>query len=332
MTFIVPVYNTAEYLSQCLNSIIAQNVRKEIIAVDDGSTDTSGQILAEFAASYPFIRILTQQNQGVSAARNAGLRAAKGRYVQFVDSDDYLLAGCAYQTYIQHMQEHGVAMLKAPAVWEQSEIVPAPVLEDTSKAFVEIYKEKQGRSQQLEIAGSEKFVEALAKERFLVELWAYIFDIEYLRRQQLHFDETLTHGEDLYFVVQALTAAPCKIMESSEIVYYYRYRQNSAMNKANDAGAVAGFIKTKNAMLRYILHADLTPQMRINTLILGFCCLNNITGKYFTLDPNAKQSLNDHFTLDLYGLFEFFNALCAQKRGTAAPSWAPLRQVFRQTF
>lgn len=106
LSFIVPVYNVVPYLRKCVDSLLAQDYDNyEIILIDDGSTDESGAICDEYAASSlsaagtsPFseadhsiipIRVLHQQNGGLSAARNAGIRAANGAYLCFVDSDDY---------------------------------------------------------------------------------------------------------------------------------------------------------------------------------------------------------------------------------------------------
>ena len=91
VSIIVPVYNVEKYLARCLDSIIAQTARDlEIICVNDGSTDASAAILADYAAKDPRIRVLTQPNGGLSAARNAGLDAATGDWVMFVDSDDFI--------------------------------------------------------------------------------------------------------------------------------------------------------------------------------------------------------------------------------------------------
>ena len=91
VSIIVPVYNKEEYLRRCLESIINQTYQNiEIILVDDGSTDGSGEICRRYAGSDPKIRIITQVNQGLSAARNTGLDHMKGGYVVFVDADDYI--------------------------------------------------------------------------------------------------------------------------------------------------------------------------------------------------------------------------------------------------
>ena len=88
---IIPVYNSEKTLARCLNSLVTQNRKDvQIIVVNDGSTDSSEAIIRDFADRYPQILYIPQTNGGVSTARNAGLDAAQGTYVTFVDSDDYV--------------------------------------------------------------------------------------------------------------------------------------------------------------------------------------------------------------------------------------------------
>jgi len=92
ITVIVPVYNTAAYLPACLESIRAQtHANLEILLIDDGSTDGSGEICNAFARRDCRFRVIHQENRGLSAARNAGLDAAQGQYISFVDSDDEIV-------------------------------------------------------------------------------------------------------------------------------------------------------------------------------------------------------------------------------------------------
>lgn len=90
-SIIVPVYNTEPYLARCLDSLLAQSCDLyEIICIDDGSTDGSLNLLQKYAAKHKNIKLITQNNSGVSSARNAGIDAAKGKYVMFIDSDDFV--------------------------------------------------------------------------------------------------------------------------------------------------------------------------------------------------------------------------------------------------
>lgn len=91
LSVIVPVYNTLPYLGACLQSLEKQTLAgMEVVLVDDGSTDGSGRVLRELAQKDPRFRYVGQANGGISVARNTGLRAARGRYVTFVDSDDWI--------------------------------------------------------------------------------------------------------------------------------------------------------------------------------------------------------------------------------------------------
>lgn len=97
LSIIIPVYNTGKYLDDCLTSLLHQDIpheQYEIICVNDGSTDNSLEILNGYASDNENIQVIDQQNAGHAAARNVGLQAAQGRYVWFVDSDDYIDAGC----------------------------------------------------------------------------------------------------------------------------------------------------------------------------------------------------------------------------------------------
>ena len=89
ISVVVPVYNVKDYIEACLSSLISQSYKNiEVIAVDDGSTDKSGEICDEFAKKDERIKVLHRKNGGLSAARNSGIDIAKGEYIAFVDSDD----------------------------------------------------------------------------------------------------------------------------------------------------------------------------------------------------------------------------------------------------
>ena len=91
ISVIVPVYNVEPYLHECIDSILNQTYQAlEILLIDDGSPDKCGIICEEYAKNDPRIKVFHTENYGLSAARNLGLREAKGEYIGFVDSDDWL--------------------------------------------------------------------------------------------------------------------------------------------------------------------------------------------------------------------------------------------------
>lgn len=118
VSIIVPVYNVERYLRQCLDSLVNQSYRNiEIICVDDGSTDASSKILEEYASTSSKVRVVRQENSGVSAARNAGFLFATGKYVMYVDSDDWIdLYTCEKAVF--KAEEHGVDLVMWPYIRE----------------------------------------------------------------------------------------------------------------------------------------------------------------------------------------------------------------------
>ena len=107
ISIIVPVYNTAPYLPQCLDSLVNQTYRDiEIICVNDGSTDNSPDILKAYAERDSRILVIHQENLGLSGARNKGLESARGEWVMFVDSDDWI-APDMYEKLYHHLTEDG---------------------------------------------------------------------------------------------------------------------------------------------------------------------------------------------------------------------------------
>lgn len=89
ISVIIPVYNVEKYLRECLDSVITQSVpEKEVLLIDDGSTDSSSEICEEYATRYPYIRVIHKENGGLSSARNKGIEEASGEWIIFLDSDD----------------------------------------------------------------------------------------------------------------------------------------------------------------------------------------------------------------------------------------------------
>lgn len=100
ISVIIPVYNAQAYLERCLDSLVAQNMKNlEFVVVNNGSTDKSLEIIRDYASRDNRFVVLSQNNQGIKGSRNAGLRAARGRYITFVDADDYVDENFCLQLY-----------------------------------------------------------------------------------------------------------------------------------------------------------------------------------------------------------------------------------------
>lgn len=126
VSVIIPVYNVEKYIRKCIESVCGQTYRNlEIILIDDGSPDKSGEICDEYAAADSRIKVIHLENGGVSRARNIGLDMATGKYIGFVDSDDYIRPGM-YETLVDNMEKENVDTVICGfiSVTEEGDVLP----------------------------------------------------------------------------------------------------------------------------------------------------------------------------------------------------------------
>ena len=202
VSVIVPVYNTKDYLKQCLDSLVAQTLEDlEILVVDDGSTDGSTEIIRGYAECYPErIRAFFQKNGGQSSARNYALRYAKGQYIGFVDSDDWVELNM-YETMLAKAEE------------EDLDIVICGLDENFSCGKTIFYNTSQ------------------AKDKFSQTPSA----CNKLFSRKLIGDETFIKGiwyEDFNFTTKLLMSTE-RINYCSEYLYHCHIRAVSTMNNNN---------------------------------------------------------------------------------------------------
>lgn len=211
ISVIVPAYNVEQYIEKCMNSIALQTYSNlEIIAVDDGATDSTPQILDKIAAEDDRIIVIHKNNEGVSAARNTGLDMALGEYVVFVDGDDYLA-----EDYIEYM----VSM----AITTGSEFC-------LSKNCFTRINEKQSEDK-VEILSNEDATALLISPRIIVGCWNKIFKRSFLNENKLRFSTKLFYGEGLTFITTAAQIANSIAVGSRKIYYYRRNNEISATTK-----------------------------------------------------------------------------------------------------
>ncbi len=215
VSIIVPIYNVASYLRQSLESICAQTMQDlEVICVNDGSTDASLEILQEFAAKDPRFHIITQENRGVSAARNTGLQASHGEYIGFVDPDDYIHP---------RMFESLIAVAKE----KNADVVECGVrLIHPSHLGI-----LAGLLQQWHDVPTQSFPEFQYEgiHQTLVYLWNKIYRRNMLEKAGARFIEGMT-GEDLVFNATVLPA--CRsLFRIDDALYYYRYGRPDSITK-----------------------------------------------------------------------------------------------------
>ena len=215
LSIIIPVYNVAPYVRKCVESVLNQDIdpqEYEVILVDDGSTDGSGAICDEFAQST--INVIHQPNAGLSMARNAGIAVAKGKYIQFVDSDDYLepnvLGGLVAQ-----MERENLDVLRFD--YQNVRINP----QNGEYEVFEPYKTPRQVDQCTEIVCGETYL--ITRMGYGCYAW------QFLLRRSLLADCVFTHGiyfEDTDWTPRMLLRAN-RVNATTTIVYNYLVREGS---------------------------------------------------------------------------------------------------------
>ena len=209
ISVIIPVYNVADYLSQCLDSVLAQDhCALEVILIDDGSRDASGAICDAYAEKDSRVRVIHQKNGGAAAAKNAGLRIATGEYLSFVDSDDYLEPN-VYGYMLQTLQA------------EQADAVQF-AFRDVYSGRTEDHIPGEGRAA---LTGSEYLVR-FTKDWTCALLWNKLY-------KRCLFDGVFFEEghkiDDEYFTYQGFLG-DCKVVLDDRIIYNYRKRASSVMS------------------------------------------------------------------------------------------------------
>lgn len=213
VSIIIPVYNVEKYLEECINSILIQSYKNiELILINDGSTDGSRDIIEKFAESDSRIAFIDNENKGVGASRNDGIKTAKGDYVIFIDSDDYVDSDLV-SNLLSFIGDNDICIYDAVS------------FEDSSKEF-DTNKYFNGLS-------AENLSRAIADDTHREFLFYYIspclkiFRRDYLIKNNLLFPEG-TYGEDVIFWAKCILATD-KILYREYIGYFRRYRAGSIM-------------------------------------------------------------------------------------------------------
>ena len=212
LSIIIPAYNVETFLPKCLDSIFAQDgPAVEVICVDDGSTDGTRSLLDEYATHHASLRVVSQPNKGMSAARNLGLDVAEGEYVMFVDSDDWLCEG---------------ALVKLVAVLDGEDVVCF----NAKKYFERTGKYRANRLPLVDgvYTGWEYFNRTRLTPTTIhfVCIWQRAYRRSFLKEMGLRFEETVRRAEDDLFTTMVMVhAKTLKVL--NECVYVYRIRPRS---------------------------------------------------------------------------------------------------------
>lgn len=215
LSFIIPLYNTEAYVLRCLQSVVNQGFGPdefEVIVVDDGSTDGGKDVVQSFAAAHPQVRLICQQNAGVSAARNVAIDAARGHYVQFVDSDDYLQEGLM-QPLLRRAVDESLDVLEFNYECKDAEGRPIPHVRDDNYPSTAV------------MTG----VDYLGDHCMTPYVWRFLIRRDFLLQGGWRFNTSLIVCEDGALIADFMLNA-ARVAHDATAPYCYVNRGDSAMH------------------------------------------------------------------------------------------------------
>lgn len=216
-SIIIPIYNVEKYLQKCLDSVINQTLKDiEIICINDESPDNCDKILAEYSQKDSRIIVLNQKNSGQGSARNRGLEIAKGKYIQFLDSDDFYEPNCCEEMY-NLMEKHSdidVACFDTNIIYE--------AYEDKKAGDANYFK--------MHFKGKTKVKPTMAHQLVDVNCWNKIFRKTFIDENNLRFPEKL-HYEDVGFFW-------FWIIRTNYIYFYHKKLTNYLRRKGSFLGEI----------------------------------------------------------------------------------------------
>ena len=209
VSVIIPVYNVEKYLSKAIESVISQTLKDiEIILIDDGSTDKSYSIIQSYATKDNRIRVLKQKNSGQSSARNKGIELSRGKYLYFIDSDDFI-----DNDYIEHLVN--------TAEKENADVVV------NSNIYIIKYQKKYNIFKNINNK-DESFINKYIIKKYST-IWYKLYKREIQKKYDIFFDNDIKVGEDGIFNIFFFSKSNNIIFISPNSFYYYNKTNNNSI-------------------------------------------------------------------------------------------------------
>ena len=229
ISIIIPVYNAERYLRQCIESVIAQTFKDwEAILVNDGSKDGSLAICQEYASKDDRIKVIDKPNGGPSSARNRGLNEAQGKYVYFMDADDWIET-----KFFENFVRNTVDTKRCCDENEDNDYGYDIIFQGFVREFSDGRKEKSfAMDADTSTMSKEKIICRLYKEHVYGWAWCKLFRREIIEKHHVRFDESLRLWEDELFTSEFLRYAE-NVRTVNSHLYHYIYYPDSLMQTNN---------------------------------------------------------------------------------------------------
>lgn len=279
LSIIVPIYNVENYLEECLESIYKiKEIKYEVILVNDGSTDSSKDIMKKYIEKYPLItKGITKENGGLSSARNVGIKEAKGEYLSFIDSDDIIDAQ-VFQEFFKEGLKLELDVMVGNMRYFQEEKVSEP-----------LYRSQEIKD--FKVGKGTRFFQTLfqGKKCFREEVVDDIYRREFICENKLYFHEELIH-EDSYFTPMVYLKAK-RVKYIDKAFYFYRQRSGSIMSKVSEK-SVKSLEKICEMLLEEYSHTDDWGREALSKLIPSFYKV--VLYRYMNMKKPYKEKLHKY--------------------------------------
>lgn len=273
ISVVIPIYNMELYLKECIESVLNQTYTNlEILLIDDGSTDSSLEICKKYAALDRRIVVIHQENKGLSGARNTGIKKAHGKYLAFVDSDDYINKMMIEKLYCAINKSEGVelAVCGIQCIYDHN---------------------FQGEKQEVRsIIKDEECDAQIAIERLfspLAESWQYVVSCNKLYKSSLFdnvcFLESYIHEDEI--IIHRILGQCKKIVFISDILYYYRQR-NGSITAAEYTAQHLDYFKAIEDRIIYFKNTNRKKLLEKSASQFWYGTIN----RYYIFQPNDRNN------------------------------------------
>lgn len=300
ISVIIPIYNVEKYLRNCLDSLLIQTFTDfEVLLIDDGSSDDSGAICDEYVEKDRRVKVVHQKNQGVSAARQQGLDMAQGKYIAFIDPDDFVLPHFLFEM-ITSAENHN-----ADLVWcDYTE-------QHRQGATLHSCKQDSLTNQEL--------LKNILEGKFSAVLWNKIYKMSIIKQFGICFDKSLETAEDILFVSKYLCHVKRVGYIPQSLYNYNMVNENSAINKFDVLRFKTDYAVMLNSLTLSLKAEGLNQELFPSLVRCMFYCKDIYAfdsryrdfNKYRSMFPEVDNHLS---ILKSLPFFRKWALLCIQKK------------------
>ncbi len=285
ISVIIPVYNVIQYLPECVEKIAKKSRYDiEIILIDDGSTDGSGELCDAYATKYENIKVLHKQNGGLGSARNVGLEFATGEYILFLDSDDYVEMSALEDLYEKAQAQNLDILLFGANTFYEDEISSQniPKQNYTRKCCLDkVY------------TGLEMICEEQKKGSYITSVCLRLYKLEYLRKYNRRFNEEIIHEDIDYSFFTLLNANRVQAYEKN--YYQRRYRSGSIITASKLKKKFAGYQHVWQEYVKYINDTSNDAEKRLATVRQSEFCIHNILYILSKMNYQERRDIKEEY-------------------------------------